>query len=75
MVGVAGLEPTVSYSQSKRDTRLHYTPKLGSAGWIRTSDLDVNSILRYHCATAEYMAETAGFEPVSKSVTGTRANR
>ena len=28
--------------------------KIGSGGWIRTSDLDVNSILRYRCATPEY---------------------
>ena len=28
---------------------------LGSGGWIRTSDLDVNSILRYRCATPEYL--------------------
>ena len=27
--------------------------KLGSGGWIRTSDQLINSQLRYHCATPE----------------------
>ena len=27
--------------------------KIGSGGWIRTSDQLINSQLRYHCATPE----------------------
>ena len=28
---------------------------IGSVGWIRTSDQLINSQLRYHCATTEYI--------------------
>ena len=36
MVGVAGFEPTISWTPSRRDTRLRYTPLLYSIcdfGW------------------------------------------
>lgn len=33
----------------------------GSGGWIRTSDLEVNSFLRYRCATPEYACKTPSY--------------
>ena len=41
---------------SPRPNRSAIPPKrilIGSGGWIRTSDLLINSQLRYHCATPE----------------------
>ena len=46
MVGVEGFEPPTSCSQSRRATRLRYTP-IGSSNWTRTSDPMINSHLLY----------------------------
>lgn len=73
LVRFVGLEPTPKAPHEPM-FYLNYHLILGSAGWIRTSNLDLNRVLRYHCATTEYLADKTGFEPAISPVTGECAN-
>ena len=38
LVGIAGLKPTTSPSQTARSIKLSYTPEIGTPSWIQTKD-------------------------------------
>ena len=64
MVGVEGFEPPASCSQSRRATRLRYTPKTGPDGRIRTCDFLLPKQARYQPALhPEKMVGWGGLEP------------
>ncbi len=47
LVGVRGFEPPASCSQSKRSTKLSYTPKKKAGDEARTRDPDLGKVVLY----------------------------